>query len=182
MSRESVVAKRYAKALFELAQQQNTIAEVEQQLKLVVQALDGDASISSFLGFPNIDTTKKTALIKGALSGKISDAVLNTLELLIARGRHEAIGAVYEAYTKIAGEALGQAQATVYTAKLLNADELAKVVEKFSAVAGKKIVAEQVVDSSLLGGVQVRIGDRLYDGSLSGKLSRLEKSLKSQAL
>ncbi|MBW7475074.1 F0F1 ATP synthase subunit delta [Paenibacillus oenotherae] len=182
MSRESVVAKRYAKALFELAQQQNVVAEVEQQLKIVVQALEGDAEIRSFLGFPNIDTSKKTALIKGALSGKVSDVVLNTLELLIARGRQGAIGAVYEAYTKVAGEALGQAHAIVYTAKLLTADELAKVVEKFSAVAGKKIVAEQVEDSSLLGGVQVRIGDRLFDGSLSGKLARLEKSLKTQAL
>jgi F-type H+-transporting ATPase subunit delta len=182
MSRESVVAKRYAKALFDIAKQNNAIADVEQELKIVVEALTGDAEIGKFLSFPNIENSRKIALIKGALSDKVSVMVLNTLELLISRGRHDVIGGVYEAYTKVAGEALGQARAVVYTAKLLTAEELAKVEAQFGAIAGKKIIAEQIVEPALLGGVQVRIGDRLYDGSLQGKLARLEQSLKSQAL
>ncbi|QYR22055.1 F0F1 ATP synthase subunit delta [Paenibacillus sp. sptzw28] len=181
MSRGSVVAKRYAKALFEIAKQNNAISDVEQELRIVVEALTKDAGIIKFLSFPNIETSQKVALIKGALSDKVSVMVLGTLELLISRGRHGVIGDVYEAYTKVAGEALGQARATVYTAKLLTAEELTKVEAQFGAIAGKKIVAEQIVEPALLGGVQVRIGDRLYDGSLQGKLSRLEKSLKTQA-
>jgi len=182
MSRESVVAKRYARALFEVAQQQNVIAEVEQQLKLVVEALTGDAEIRKFLSFPNIDVTKKIELIKSAISDKVSAVVLHTIELLIERGRQGAIGDVYEAYTKIAGEALGEAHAVVFTAQRLSAEELAKVESTFGALAGKRIKAEQIVEPALLGGVQVRIGDRLYDGSLSGKLARLEQSLKNQAM
>lgn len=182
MSRGSVVAKRYARALFEIAQQQGVIAEVEQQLELVAAATAGDAEIRRFLAFPNIDVTKKVELIKSAISEKVSALVLHTIELLISRGRQEAIGDVYEAYTKIAGEALGQAHAVVYTAKQLSAEELAKVEATFSEIAGKKIKAEQFVEPALLGGVQVRIGDRLYDGSLSGKLARLEQSLKTQAM
>jgi F-type H+-transporting ATPase subunit delta len=182
MSRESVVAKRYARALFELAQQQSVVAEAGEQLKLVVDALTSDADIRKFLGVPNIDVTKKIELIKSVISDKVSALVLHTVELLITRGREEALGSVYEAYTRIAGEALGQAQATVYTAMQLTDEELSKVEETFGALAGKKIKAEQVVDASLLGGVQVRIGDRLYDGSLSGKLARLEQSLKTQAM
>jgi F-type H+-transporting ATPase subunit delta len=56
--------------------------------------------------------------------------------------------------------------------------ELAEVEVSFGKLSGKKIVAEQIVKPDLLGGVQVRIGDRLYDGSLSGKLERLQKSFK----
>jgi F-type H+-transporting ATPase subunit delta len=182
MSRGTVVAKRYAKALFEIAQQQNIVADVEQQLKGLAGALEQDPEILKFLAFPNIDTARKVAVLKDALGSKFSEAVLNTAELLIARGRQDNIPGVYEAYTKIAGEATGQANATVYTAKQLTGGELEKVVQQFSKTVGKTIRAEQVVEPSLLGGIQVRIGDRLYDGSLSGKLARLEKTLKSQAL
>jgi F-type H+-transporting ATPase subunit delta len=83
---------------------------------------------------------------------------------------------------KIAGEALGQARATVYTAQALSAEELGNVAAQFSGLTGKKITAEQVVEPALLGGIQVRIGDRLYDGSLAGKLDRLQKSLNKRAL
>lgn len=182
MSRESVVAKRYAKALFEVAGESNAVADVEQELKAVALAIGSDAEIGKFLAFPNIETSRKIAILKQALSGKVSDAVLNTIELLVERGRQEDIEGVYGAYKKVAGEALGQADAIVYTAKPLDADEMTKVVARFSAVSGKAIRAEQVVEPTLLGGIQVRIGDRLYDGSLSGKLARLEQSLKSQAL
>ncbi|MFD0714903.1 F0F1 ATP synthase subunit delta [Paenibacillus sp. GCM10027626] len=182
MSRESAVAKRYAQALFEIAREQNVIAEVEQQLQLVVNVLDGDAEIRKFFGLPNISVAKKIALLQSVLAEKVSAVVMHTVEILIARGRQKEIGSVYAAYTKVAGEALGRSQATVYTAKLLSPEELAKVETTFGAIAGKAIQAQQVVQPSLLGGVQVRIGDRLYDGSLSGKLARLEQSLKSQAL
>ncbi|QHT63501.1 F0F1 ATP synthase subunit delta [Paenibacillus lycopersici] len=182
MSRESVVAKRYAKALFELAQSNNAVADVEKQLKIVVDALSGDAQIRKFLALPNVEVSKKIDIIKGALSDKVSVMVLNTVELLIVRGRQGEIGSVYEAYTKVAGDALGQAHATIYTAKSLTAEEMSKVAAQFGEMIGKRIIAKQIVEPALLGGVQVRIGDRLYDGSLSGKLARLEQALKTQAL
>lgn len=179
MSAGSVVAKRYAKALFEVAAKQNVVADVEQQLKGIADALNNDADVAAFLSSPNIGQERKTAVLKDALGGKVSEIVLNTVELLIERGRQSDISGVYDAYTKIAGEATGQASATVYTAKPLGEEELAKVAAQFGKIAGKTLRTEQVVEPSLLGGIQVRIGDRLYDGSLSGKLARLEQSLKS---
>ncbi|WP_341279923.1 F0F1 ATP synthase subunit delta [Paenibacillus sp. FSL H8-0537] len=182
MSRDAAVAKRYAKALFELAQQGGIISEVEQQLQAIAQSLGEDLEIQKFLSYPNIDASKKLAVLKAAFGGSISELLLNTLELVFVRGRQELIVEIYEAFTKIAGEVLKQAHATVYTARLLNDAELAEVAVQFGGLTGKTIIAEQVVEPALLGGVKVRIGDRLYDGSLSGKLERLEKQLKSKAL
>lgn len=179
MSRASVVAKRYAKALFEVAQQRNNVSEVEEQLKLVVSAAAANPDLSKFLSSPNIEGEKKAKVLKEALGAHVSADVIHTLEVLVLRGRHNEIEGVAEAYTKIAGEALGQANATVYTAKALSEAEAGNVAASFGALVGKKIRVEQVVKPELLGGVQVRIGDRLYDGSLAGKLARLEKSLKS---
>lgn len=176
MSRDTVVAKRYAKALFELAQQNNIASDVEEQLKQIVQVLEQDQDVVKFLSSPSIDPAKKITVLQSAFGNRVSAVLLNTLELLVVRGRQDIIGAVADAYTKIAGEVLGQAHATVYSANNLSESELAEVTAQFSKITGKKIIAQQVVEPSLLGGVQVRIGDRLYDGSLSGKLARLQKS------
>jgi F-type H+-transporting ATPase subunit delta len=182
MSRDVVVAKRYAKALFDIAQQQQIVAEVEDQLKLIVQAIASEVDVQKFLALPSVDANRKIELLRGVFADRVSYIVLNTLELLLTNGRQDVIADVYGAYVKIAGEALGQARATVYTAHALSAEELDKVAAQFSQVTGKKITAEQVVEPALLGGIQVRIGDRLYDGSLAGKLNRLQKSLNKRAL
>ncbi|MEK3883724.1 F0F1 ATP synthase subunit delta [Paenibacillus sp. PL2-23] len=182
MSRDTVVAKRYAKALFELASGSSIVSEVEAQLKLIADALTQDAEIGKFLSLPSVAPASKIEVLKSAFGDKVSGLVLDTLRVIVSRGRQELIGDVYEAYTKIAGEALGQAHATVYTAQKLSDAELAGVAEQFGSITGKKIIAQQIVEPALLGGMQVRIGDRLYDGSLSGKLERLQKSLHSKAL
>ncbi len=178
MSRDTLVAKRYAKALFELADKESVVSDVEAQLKLISEVLGQNADIGKFLSLPSVAPEQKTSLLKSAFGDRVSALVLNMLTLLITRRRQGVITELYEAYTKIAGEALGQAHATVYTAQKLSEQELAEVAATFGQLAGKTILAEQVVDPSLLGGVQVRIGDRLYDGSLSGKLERLQKSFK----
>lgn len=178
MSRDAVVAKRYAKALFEVAQQQKVVSEVQEQLKQIVQALEQDADIEKFLSVPSIAPEQKIAVLKAAFGDRVSALVFNTVQILITRRRQDIIAEVYAAYTKVAGDSLGQAHATVYSAQALSDAELANVAAQFGQLTGKAIIAEQIVEPSLLGGVQVRIGDRLYDGSLSGKLERLQKSFK----
>ncbi|MBH5320565.1 F0F1 ATP synthase subunit delta [Paenibacillus sp. GSMTC-2017] len=182
MSRDTVVAKRYAKALFELASAAGKVSEVEDQLKLIADALKQDEETVKFLSLPTVAPEGKIALLKAVFGDNVSELVYNTLHVLVTRRRQSIIGDVYEAYTKIAGEALGQAHATVYSAKELTDQELADVSAQFGSITGKKIIAQQIVEPALLGGLQVRIGDRLYDGSLSGKLDRLQKSLNSKAL
>ncbi|RJE85586.1 F0F1 ATP synthase subunit delta [Paenibacillus sp. 1011MAR3C5] len=182
MSRDTVVAKRYAKALFELASAAGTVSEVEAQLKLIAEALKQDAEIEKFLSLPSVAPTAKIDVLKAAFGNNASGIVLDTLKVIITRGRQAIIVEVYEAFTKIAGEALGQAHATVYSAQKLTDEELLGVAAQFGSITGKKIIAQQIVEPALLGGIQVRIGDRLYDGSLSGKLDRLQKTLNSKAL
>lgn len=182
MSRQVVVANRYAKALFDLAAAGGVVSQVEQSLKVIVEALNTNAELTKFLALPTVTTDKKIDVLKASFGTNVSELVYNTLRLMINRNRQAVIVNLFDSYVKIAGEATGQAQAVVYTAKALTDAELAEIATQFEQVTGKKIVAEQRVKAELLGGIQVRIGDRLYDGSLSGKLARLQKSLYSNAL
>jgi len=182
MSRDAVVAKRYAQALFELAAAGKVVSQVEQELELLVEAVSNDEQLNKFLELPSVELQNKMQLLKEVFGDKLSELVYNTLRLMISRNRQALITNLYDSYVKISGETMGLAKATVYTAQKLPDAELAGVAAQFEQVTGKKIVAEQVVDPALLGGVRVRIGDRLYDGSLSGKLERLQKTLNSKAL
>ncbi|ANE46664.1 ATP synthase F0F1 subunit delta [Paenibacillus swuensis] len=183
MSRESIVAKRYARALFELAHEKGQGAQTERELKLVVETIDSDKELQAFLKHPGVPAEAKTSLLEKAFAGQVSEQVMGTLRLLMDKGRESLPAALYTAYVKIAGEKLDLADAVVTSAFPLTEEEQREVSEKFSRITGKTIRIENVIDKSLIGGIQVRIGDRLYDGSLSGKLARLEQSLKqAQAL
>jgi F-type H+-transporting ATPase subunit delta len=178
MNKETIVAKRYAKALFEIAKEKNFVAQVETDLQAIVQSIESHADLQKLLSHPNIDSTKKTELLTTLFQGKVSDVVLSTICLLVQRRREGILSELLTDYVKIANEALGQAKAIVFTPTALSSQESQHIAESFSQLTRKKIQVEQVIDPSLLGGIQVRIGDRLYDGSLSGKLQRLQASFK----
>ncbi|UUZ82583.1 F0F1 ATP synthase subunit delta [Paenibacillus sp. P26] len=183
MSQDTTAAKRYAKALFEVAKEQNRVAEVEQELKAVIGALKEHEDLFKLIKHPSIESSAKTEMLKRIFESAVSQPVFNTLKLLIDRRREDVLEAFVEYYVNIANEALGQASATVYSPATLSESELSRIGATFSQLTGKQIRVESVIDKSLLGGIQVRIGDRLYDGDLSGKLARLQKQLnQSQAL
>ncbi|MCZ8523360.1 MULTISPECIES: F0F1 ATP synthase subunit delta [Paenibacillus] len=183
MSQDTIVAKRYAKALFEIANEQGRIAQVEEELKAVVSTLKQNADFYKLIKHPAIGAAAKADMLKQVFTTSLSETTFNTLSLLIEKGREELLEAMVGYYVRIASEALNQANATVYTPVELNAEEQSHIASSFGKITGKQIRVTTVLDKSLLGGIRVRIGDRLYDGSLSGKLQRLERALnQSQAL
>ncbi|MDU5949832.1 MAG: ATP synthase F1 subunit delta, partial [Paenibacillus macerans] len=121
-------------------------------------------------------------VISQAIEGKLSKSVVSLAKLLVERGRIGILPELLDAYIKISSDALGIANAVVLTTYPLNEEEKGQVAAEFGALVGKKIRVENEIDKSLLGGMKVRIGDTLYDGSLAGKLERLEKSFRRQAL
>ncbi|HZG58609.1 ATP synthase F1 subunit delta [Paenibacillus sp.] len=175
MSAMAVAAKRYAKALFAVAKEKGAVEETGAQLEAVAASL-GDADVRAFFEHPNISAEAKVNALQSAVGGQVSDYVANTLKLLVERGRSAAIGAVASAYRAIADEALGRAQAKVTSAFALTPEQEQDIAAKFGALTGKQVTVETKVDASLLGGIRVRIGDTLYDGSLSTQLYEIEKS------
>src|SRR5262245_50281031 len=150
MSRGTVVAKRYAKALFQLAQEQGLVAEVETKLNQIVSTVENDAIVRAFLSAPNITLAAKIGALKAGFDDKASTFVLNTVSLLIERGREGEIASVLEAYLKVAGEALGRADAFVTSSTPLSAVEKNKLALKFGALLGKTIRVTNVVNPDLL--------------------------------
>lgn len=182
MSREAVVAGRYAKAMYEIAAEEGRTLEIEDELRSLAIVLNDDKLVKQFIDSPNISESEKWKVLAAGLEEKLSKPVISLAKLIIERGRVEILPELLNSYIKISSDALGLANATVYTTYPLNEQEKDNVATEFGSLLNKKIRVINEIDSELLGGMKVRIGDTLYDGSLAGKLKRLEKSFRRQAL
>ncbi|WP_335872980.1 F0F1 ATP synthase subunit delta [Bacillus sp. 2205SS5-2] len=171
------VAKRYALALFELAQNNNQIDSVEEEMVAVKSVFEQNEPFLELLQSPKLSRDEKKRLMNEAFNSA-SPIVLNTLKLLIDQKRQEHVIAVADQYIHLANEAKGVAEATVYSTKPLSEVEKIAVSATFAPKVGKKTLKiENKIDSNLIGGLKLRIGNRIFDGSIAGKLTRLERQL-----
>ncbi|GAA5346615.1 ATP synthase F1 subcomplex delta subunit [Planifilum fimeticola] len=175
MSR-TVIARRYANALFELAREKGELDRVEQELNQVVETLERTPELQEWLAAPAVDVERKKALVAEQFQA-LSDWTKNLFFLLLDRGRQGLISRIAEEYKHLADEARGVAEAVVTSAFPLTEKEKEELAAVFQDRLGKKLRITNVVDSDLLGGLIVQIGDRLYDGSLKTKLIRFRQKL-----
>lgn len=173
----STVAKRYALALFSIAKEQNQLEAIEQELRAVKSVFIQNKELSILLENPKFSTDKKKDMLKEAFA-TVSVPVLNTLLLMTDRHREDQVVGVVDAFIELSNEARGIAEAKVYSVRALTEDEKTAISASFAKRIGKQSLRiENVIDENILGGLKVRIGNRIYDGTLAGKLDRLEREL-----
>lgn len=173
----STIAKRYALALFQIASEKNVLTQVEQELRTVKEVVAATPDLIAFLKSPKLPNEKKKEILQQAFTS-VSPYVLNTVMLLVDRHRADQMTAVADEFVALSNEAKGIAEAKVYTVKPLTAEQAEALSASFAPKVGKQaLLIENIVDSNLLGGLKLRIGNRIFDGSLRGKLDRLERKL-----
>jgi len=172
-----LVAKRYAKALFEVALSNRILEQVEADLKLIVQVFEETDGFIDFLRHPLVDKDKKKQIITSAFKDSISDVSKNLLLRLIDGGREEYVEAIFVTFTGLSNQMRGIADVTATTAIPLSDQEKGKVVQTIQEKLGKTVRLTNNVDPSIIGGMVIQIGDRLYDGSLKKKLLKVKRSL-----
>ena len=174
---ESTVAKRYAAALFELALSKQSLQEVGQDLKAINTAIFSNEELVSVLNAPKIPTARKKEIVAQIFASANAD-VLNTVLLLLDKKRVTEIAGVEAAFQKLAADAQGYADATVYSTRELTDAEKEEVSSAFGKLVGKsKLNITNVIDASLIGGVRVQIGNYTYDSTIAAKLEGLKKVL-----
>ncbi|MEG0437927.1 MAG: F0F1 ATP synthase subunit delta [Solibacillus sp.] len=174
---QSTIAKRYAQALFELAAQQNTVAEVSSDLKELVKVIKTDAEFVLLLKAPKISATRKKELVAELLSGA-QPAIINMISVLIDKKRIDEATNVAEAFQFLAAEAQGAADAKVFSTRALTDTERAEISAAFGKLVNKeKLNITNEIDPSLIGGVRVQIGNYIYDSTVTSKLEGLKRIL-----
>lgn len=172
------VAKRYAIAVFELAKKNNVVEQITEELTVVSQILDNTNLFETYFKHPKVSRAEKKEFVKTTFEGKINDLLLNTLFLLIDKKREGILFKMVEEFVGLTNKEQGVAEAKVFTAKPLTDAEKIAFEATFSKASGKeKLTINNIVDPELIGGFKVRIGDRIYDGSVLNQLRRIERRM-----
>ncbi|WP_139491087.1 F0F1 ATP synthase subunit delta [Brevibacillus dissolubilis] len=171
------VAKRYARALFEVANERGLVDQIETELKDILGVVQADQDLNQFLMHPHIAAAAKKEFVNDAFSKQVSEETSNFLKVLVDNGREADLAGIVATYVQLSNEARGIADAVVTTAKPLSEAELAELAAQFGKTVNKTLRLQSVVDPAILGGVVVQIGDRLYDGSLKSKLEHFAHQL-----
>jgi F-type H+-transporting ATPase subunit delta len=175
----SGVAERYANSLFELAQQDNAVDAVDQDLGRFERLFEESDDLFRLINSPVFSADDQVkALSAVADRAEIVGLVGNFLRVAARNRRLFAVPGMIKAFRRIAAEARGQAAAEVTTAHALTADQEAELKATLKDVAGKDVTLNVSVDPSLLGGLVVKIGSRQIDTSLKTKLASLKLALK----
>jgi F-type H+-transporting ATPase subunit delta len=175
MARRETAARRYADAAFEIGRADGTLDTWERDLAALREAL-GDEQLRRLVEHPAIPFAEKEKVLTRVVSG-VAREPLSLALLMIRRGRPGAIDAMVERFGELVRRERGISLAEVRTALPLEDAQRDAIAERLRALTGDKIEINEVVDESLIGGLSVRIGDRLYDASVRSRLERLRARL-----
>nr|PZN42818.1 MAG: F0F1 ATP synthase subunit delta [Bacillota bacterium] len=171
------VARRYARALFDLARERGQVEEVGREVEQVVEAMRASRELRGLWEHQEVSPRLKCALLEQHFKGKVSDLVLHFLFLLVAKRREVWLPRILREYVALADEALGRVEVEVRSAVPLPDEVLDRLAERLRQRLGKEVRFVRRVDPSLLGGLVVRVGDVLMDGSVRTQLRRMQQRL-----
>jgi F-type H+-transporting ATPase subunit delta len=177
ISSNNPTAVAYARSILELANEKGQAQEFGQELAAIGEVLRQNPSFAEFLADPGIGLTERTAALDKVFRGRASPLVMNLLGVLNSRGRLNLLGAVSEAYANLLDEQLGNVEVDVTVAQKLDNSQLEQVRQRVSQALGKKAVVHQYVDQEIIGGLVLRVEDRLIDASVKSQLEALRERM-----
>lgn len=174
----NAVARRYAHALFQLAQENETIDLVEKDMKTVAKTVLENEQLAQILSHRLIPVEDKKNITEKIFSQAISTATLNFLMLTVDKQRETYWPEMAEEFAKMAAQARNLSTAQVTAAVAMSREDILDLEKKLSKVTGRNIKAEVTIDSTIMGGLVVQIGDQVMDGSVKKRLELLQHNLK----
>jgi F-type H+-transporting ATPase subunit delta len=180
MARRDTAARRYAEAAFEVAKRDDTLEAWRAELDAAA-AIVGDERVARMLGNPAVPLETRFEMAEATFGTVVNRPVLNLIGLMLRRGRIHELPRIAAEFRRLDNARQGITIATAISAAPLGTDEIRALTERMEQFTGGRVELEVQVDPSLLGGVVVRVGDRLIDGSVRGRLERLRTELVSGA-
>ncbi len=174
---EAVVAKRYADALFQLGNEQGKIEQLVEEFHVLKEVFETNSKLLTFLKHPRVNNAEKKQFIDEVFHD-FSSNVVHTLKILAERHRIEIVPDIIGHFIHLVNDAKGIAEATVYSVRELTDAEKQELENTFVKRFNKQAIKlNNIVDPSIVGGIKLRIGNTIYDGTVSGKLKRIERSI-----
>lgn len=175
--RAGTVARNYAEALLMLGQRHEAVVEYGALLEAVAGAVMTEPRLEAILASPRVPKERKKKLLRDALAGRAPAPFVRYLESIVQRGRQGLFHEIAKAYERLLDAHLGRVHAAVSTAHTVDPELAKEIAASLAKLVGKEVLPHFRTDPRLLGGLVVRIGDRVLDGSVRRRLSLLRHSM-----
>jgi len=172
---------QYANALADIALAQGAAAPVTQQLGDFTAAYTSSAELRNFLASPAVSKAEKRGVAE-KISARLgaSKIVRNFLFVVIDHQRTQLLSEIFESFQEVVRQRQGIAEAEIFSPTALNDAQKKEMTQALERLTGKKVEAKFSLDTNLLGGALVRVGDTIYDGSLRKRLNALREQLAAE--
>jgi F-type H+-transporting ATPase subunit delta len=175
--RDTTVARSYAEALFELGDRHDAHDELAQGLRTMTALLESDPRVGGFLETPKMSIERKRNALRSALGGRVSPLFLNFVLVVLRKRRQRMLPAIAAAYQTLLDEKLGLLHVDVQLAHEPDAAGEQEIIGELTRIFGRTVIPSFRVEPALMGGIVVRAGDLVLDGSLRHRLISLRHQL-----
>ena len=172
----------YARALLEIATAKGEGDAYADQLAEFANALEADRQLRVFFESPKISPSDKKAVLEKSLGSQLSPEVFNLLRLLIDKGRQDLFIEIADTFEELLDEARGRHHVEIISPQPLSEGAKNNLIALLQSRLGGEIVPEESTDPEMLGGMVVRIGDTVVDGSLRTKLKHVREAMTAPRL
>ncbi len=169
--RDLSIARNYAEALLALATKANAVDEWGGTIHAVAGAVESDRTLQRFLAAPQVSATDKRKILSKALAGRVPPMLAKFIEKVVLNRRQLLIPQIANAYSDLVDTAAGRVHARLTFAKAVSDADRDAIAVQLSKVIKKTVVPHVTVDPQIVGGIVVRVGDTVMDGSVRRRLS-----------
>lgn len=169
--------RTYARALFDLAAASDAVDEADAGLVAIVDAIHGHTGLMSTLTDAAVPGPKKRAIMRDIFETHVSAEAVAVASTMVERGHADVLAEVARAYREIVEAEQGVVVAEVVTAVPLTNELRSSIVERLSASLGRPVTLRERVDASIIGGIIIKAGGRVLDGSFSSQLDSVRSAL-----
>lgn len=170
------VALAYGRALLEMADSQGQLGEIGDEAQELGRLLDTQPRLGAMLS-RLVSSREKADSIEAILKGRVSDLLYRFIQVVNVKGRLDILHEILRAYGLLLDERNGVVEGDIYVAKRMDESEAQAVADRISAAVGLNVVLKQHEQPELIGGMKVRVGDKLIDGSVATQLRLMRESL-----
>ena len=171
--RDTTIARNYAETLLELARRANDVRGYGDLIDTLGVATETDKRLRVFLEAPSVSGTQKNQILAKAFGGQLPKTFVRFLEALVTHRRQMLLPQIAREYRSLLDEIEGRIHASVTVARDGDGAERAAIVKQLSRATGKEVVPHMHVNPAIIGGVVVRLGDTVLDGSVRRRLAKL---------
>ena len=171
--RNTVVARNYAEALLETARLEDAVERFGELLDALAGSVDNNPAVKSVLMSPKVRKAVKQAILAKAMKGIAPDTFVRFLQAIVMRGRQGILRDMSEAYQGLTDLHFNRVHASITTAHPMDDDLAKQITDRLAKAVGKTVLSHFHTDPLIVGGVVIRVGDRVLDGSIRRRIQLL---------